>query len=191
MSRAQETTATNTAAAQGSTYFNNSQNSYAQAAQDAGNFEKQVGAYAAGNPFVQGGQDQKVTNQQLTNTADASAQAAGQALQSQALRTGQNAAGGVAATEAMQQQNERNLSGQEASATQQRIGSEAAYNKSALDASGQAQQMEASLSGQQAQAAEGALGNQVKAASTPSWTDEFGNAVASTLAKGAGVGLQG
>jgi hypothetical protein len=59
------------------------------------------------------------------------AQSAGNALQEAALRTGQSVSGAVGATEAMQQQNERTLSGQEAASTQQRIAANAAYNQSA------------------------------------------------------------
>jgi hypothetical protein len=191
MSRAQETTATNTAAAQNAGYYTNAQNSYSNAQADAGKFENAIGTYAAANPYGQGGQSQTVTNQQLTNTADASSAALGTTLQGQALRTGQNTQGAVAATEAAQQQAQRTLGGQEAAATQQRIGAGAAYGQTVLNATGQAEGQQAQLAGQQAQAAGGALGEQVKASETPSWTDEFGNAIATSLGNRIGSGGRG
>ena len=123
-----------TSADQNASYFNESQNSYTQAQNAEGNYEDQLAKYASSNPYVQGGQFQTQTNRVLANTADAGAQAAGERLQGQALRTGQNSAGDVAATEQMQQQNTRNLSGEEAQANQERIGAEAGYNKGVLGA---------------------------------------------------------
>jgi hypothetical protein len=195
MTRQDEKTATKTAATQNAGYYDNAQNSYTNAQTDAASFEKQlgtygtqVGAFSSANPYGQGGTFQTTTNQQLTDTADASARALGTTLQGQALRTGQNTAGGVAAAEQAQEQNERTLSGQEADATQKRIAAGAAYGKEALDAQGNLLSATAvpvsqqtTLAGQQANAAEGALGNQVKAGETPSWTDEFGNSVATGL----------
>lgn len=186
MSRAQETTATNTAGAQNAGYYGNAQNSYTQAQAAEGSYENQLGSYVAGNPYGAGGQFQTATNQQLTNTADASARALGTTLQSQAERTGQNTSGGVAAAEQAQEANERTLSGQEATATQTRIGDQAAYSKSALDATAVPVGQETQLAGQQAGAADSSLGNEVNAAKTPSWMDEFGNAVAGRLGGGKG-----
>lgn len=197
MSRAQEGTATSTAAKQNAGYYDNAQNSYTQAQTDAGNFEKQlgtygtqVGAFTSANPYTPGGTFQTTTNQQLTDTADASARALGTTLQGQALRTGQNTSGGVAAAEQAQEENERTLSGQEADATQKRIAAGAAYGKEALDAQGNLLSATAvpvsqqtALAGQQAQDANAAAGNQVNAAKQPSWVDEFGSAVATGLGK--------
>jgi hypothetical protein len=189
--RGAEDTANSTAAAQSTGYYDNSQNSYSQAQGAEGNFENQLGQYgtdvatfAGSNPYGQGGQDQTATNQQLSNTAGAAAASAGQNLQSQALRTGQNSNADIAATEQMQEQNTRNLGAQEASATQSRIGSQAGYNAQALSAQqgalneyGQPVSAETSLSGQQGNLNQAALGNQIKAGETPSFEDELGSAV--------------
>lgn len=123
-----------TSADQNASYFNESQNSYTQAQNAEGDYQDQLAKYASSNPYVQGGQFQTQTNKVLANTADAGAQAAGAQIQGQAERTGQNTAGGIAATEHMQQQNTRNLSGEEAEANQQRIGADAGYNKGVLGA---------------------------------------------------------
>lgn len=188
--RGAEDTANSTAASQGSGYYNDAQNSYTQAQTDEGNFEKQLGQYgtdvatvAGSNPYGQGGQAQTVTNQQLSNAAGAGAKAAGQTLQAQALRTGQNSNADIAATEQMQEQNTRDLGASEAAATQNRIGSEAGYNQQTLanqqgllQATGQPVAAETALSGQQAGAANSALGQQVQAGATPSFEDMLGKA---------------
>lgn len=187
MSRSQQTETFDTAKGQNAGYYANSQNSYNQAQGDVGDYQDQLAKYSASNPYKQGGEYQTSTNQILANTSDAAARGAGNTLQSQALRTGQNSAGAVAATEAMQQQNTRNLSGEEAQANQERIGQEAGYNKSALTAAEVPAQLEAGLSGQQGNLGEGTLGVQQKAGDTPSWMDEFGGALAKSLGSGGGV----
>lgn len=203
--RSAESTANTTAANQNSGYYNNAQNSYTNAQADEGDFENQLGAYnsnvagfAGANPYKTGGEDQTSTNQVLSNTAGASAASAGEALQAQALRTGQNPNAAVSATEQMQEQNERNLSGQEAQATQSRISNEAGYNQNALAAeqgllqdTAQPVGAETSLSGQQAQAAQGSLGQSIQAGETPTFLDEFGNAFGQSLGKTLGGGNGG
>jgi hypothetical protein len=186
MSRAQETAADTSAAAQNSGYYTNAQNSYANAQQDASNYESQLGSYAAANPYVAGGAYQTATNQQLTDTADASAKALGTTLQGQALRTGQNTSGGVAAAEQTSEANTRALGSEEAAATQSRLASGAQYGQNVLNATGTAEGQQAQLAGQQAGAGNSALGEEVNAAKTPSWTDEFGNALAGRLGGGKG-----
>lgn len=174
MSRSQQGTVFNTAQGENQTYNANAQSSYGNAQAAEQGFEKQLGKYASENPYTQGGEFQTAVNRQLTNAADAGAQSAGQALQSAAVRTGQNPAGAIAATEAMQQENTRNLGGQEALATQNRIGNEATYNQGVLGETAQPAGFEAQLSGQQAEAAQGALGAQESAAQTPSFLDMLG-----------------
>lgn len=185
-----ESTANDTAAKQGSGYYDNSQNSYTQAQGAEGNFENQLGqygtdvaSYSAKNPYVAGGEDQTATNQVLSNTAGAGARAAGQTLQSQALRTGQNSNAAVAATEQMQEQNTRDLGADEAKAAQTRIGDEASYNQNALAAkegllqqTAQPVSAETTLAGQQGNLGQEALGHQVQAGETPSFEDELGKA---------------
>lgn len=183
MSRGQEGETFATAKGQNAGYYSNAQNSYTNAQADVGDFSDQLASYKASNPYVNGGAFQTATNQQLANTADASARSAGSRLQSQAERTGQNTAGSVAATEQMQQQNTRDLSSEEAAETQKRIGAGAGYNENVLNATAKPEEMEAGLAGQQLGAAGGALGTQQKAGETPSWTDEFGNSLATNLGK--------
>jgi hypothetical protein len=191
MSRGQEGQTFDTSKQQNQGYYDNAQNSYSNAQQDVGDFEKQLSAYASANPYKQGGEFQTNANRVTANTSDAAARSAGNALQSQALRTGQNSAGAIAATEAMQQQNTRDLSAEQAAEGNKRIGNEAEYNKGVLSASAEPAQMETSLAGQQGQLGEGTLGVQEKAAETPSWMDEFGNSFAQSLGKGAAAGVMG
>lgn len=186
MSRDQQTATYKTAKDQNQGYYNNAQNSYTNAQTDVGDFEKQLSDYAAKNPYKQGGEFQTRENQVLANTSDAAARSAGQTLQSQALRTGQNSAGAIAATEAMQQQNTRDLSAEQAAEEGKRIGNEADYNKGTLEATAQPVQMETQLAGQQAAAGEGTLNTQQRAAEQPSWLDQFGSAFGQTF--GAGLG---
>lgn len=183
MSRSQEGAVVGEAKNQNAGYYSNAQNSYTNAQADVGDFSDQLAQYKASNPYVNGGAFQTATNQQLANTADASARSAGATLQGQAERTGQNTAGSVAATEQMQEQNTRDLSSEEAAQTQKRIGAGAQYNEGVLSATAKPEEMEAQLSGQQAGVGEGTLNTQQKAGETPSWLDEFGNGVASGLGK--------
>lgn len=184
MSRAQEGQTFDTAKQQNQGYYDNAQNSYANAQQDVGDFENQLASYASANPYKQGGEFQTDMNRVTANTSDAAARSAGNVLQSQALRTGQNSAGAIAATEAMQQQNTRDLSSEQASEEGKRIGNEANYNQGVLQASEKPAEMETQLAGQQGQLGEGALNTMQGAGKTPSWTDEFGNAFAAGLGKG-------
>lgn len=186
MSRDQQTATFKTAKEQNQGYFNNAQNSYANAQTDIGDFEKQLSDYAAKNPYKQGGEFQTNENRVTANTADAAARSAGNMLQSSALRTGQNSAGAIAATEAMQQQNTRDLSSEQAAEENKRIQGEAGYNKGALDASIEPAKFEAGLSGQQGQLGEGTLNTQEAAAKQPSWMDQFGDALGQSLGSGIG-----
>jgi hypothetical protein len=171
MSRGQENQVFNSAQQQNATQAGNAQSSYTQAQQDIGDYAQQAATFAAENPYVQGGEYQTAQNQSLANTADASGQSAGQAIQGAAVRTGQNAGGAVAGTEAMQQQNERNLAAQEATANQQRIGSQATYNAEAVKNAEVPAQLETALSGQQLSGGNQELGEEEKAAATPSTAD--------------------
>ena len=105
------------------------------------------------------------------------------ALQSQALRTGQNSAADAATAAAAAQQNTRNLSSDLAKAQQQRISSEAGYNQAALGASAEPISANESLYGASSNAADSTLGNETQAAKTPSFWDEVGNSVAGNLGK--------
>jgi hypothetical protein len=134
----------------------------------------------------------------LANTADSSATSAGARLQGIAARTGQNPAGAVAATEEMQNQNERNLGGQEASAERERIGSEADYNKGVLSATAAPVSMETSIASGQGGMFGHALGTEEDAAKTPSFMEtlegqlaQAGTAFAGGFGQGMGKSMGG
>lgn len=174
MSRGQENQVVQQAQQQNATAAQNAQQSFNSAQGDIDNYQQQLAQFAAANPYGQGGQYQSTQNQVLSNTADAAARAAGQALQSQAVRTGQNAGGAIAATEAMQQANERSLAGQEAKANADRINSGAAYGQDILKASEVPAQLQTNLTGQQLNAQDQTLSTQERAAEQPSFMDELG-----------------
>ena len=171
MSRGQENQVVNTATEQNTAAAKNAQQSYTGAQTDVGDYEKQLAEFAGANPYGQGGQYQQAENQVLSNTADAAGQSAGQAMQSQAVRTGVNAGGAVAGTEAAQQANERSLAGQEGEATASRISSGATYGQSVLNASQVPEQMEAGLNAQQLGEQSSSLNTEQNAASQPSTMD--------------------
>lgn len=196
MSRAQESGTGDTAKGRSGTYYNNAQNSYANAQSDVGDYEKQLGDYGASiakfrssNPFVEGGEFQRDSNQQTANTADAMARSAGETLQGQALRTGQNSAGAIGATEKMEQQNTRDLSADQAKLNQARIGQEAGYNEKGVGMEGDLTratefpvQAETQLSGQQGALSDANLRDAIEAyQANPSFSDEFGGAFAKSL----------
>ena len=191
MSRGQENQVVSTATQQNTTAANNAQQSYTKAQTDAGAYEKQLADYAAANPYGQGGQYQQAENQVLSNTADAAGQSAGEAMQSQATRTGVNAGGAVAGTTSAEQANERALAGQEATANANRISSGATYGQSVLNASQVPEQMQAGLTAQQLGEQSSALNTQQNAASQPSTADvafgdvlQAGQSAAAAYAKG-------
>ena len=190
MSRSQQGQTFKTSQQENQGYNANAATSYDNAQQDEGNFESQLGKYAAANPYVTGGQFQTTTNQQLANTADAGAQAAGQAIQGAAVRTGQNPAGAIAATEAMQQDNTRKLGAGEAQATADRLAAGAGYNQNVTTLSEQPASFEAQLSGMEGGLANGALGTQEQASQQPSFLDELGNGLINGAA-GAGAAYAG
>lgn len=174
MSRAQQGAVGDTAAAENTSYNTNAQDAFKDAGADIGDYASAVGAFKAANPYVQGGTVQTADNQELADTAAGQAQAAGQAVQSAAVRTGQNAGGAIAATEQMQQQNERSLVGQEAAANKDTAAADTGYGQAVLGATGNVEGMQNSLATEQAGAAQGALGTQETAAQTPSFLDELG-----------------
>ena len=188
MSRAQQGQVLKTAQGENTAYNANAQTGFNTTNQDINKLGAATNKFIAGNPYQQGGQAQTLENQQLSDTAAGQAQAGGQALQSQAVRTGQNAGGAIAATEQMQQQNTRNLSGDEAKANAERIGAGADYNKGVLGATEVPAQMEASLASGSAGAGNSALDTAQKANEQPGFWDEFGNSFAQSLGQTAGGG---
>lgn len=173
MSRGQETEVNTTAGNQNAAFNTNAQSSYNAAQGDIGDYKAQLSKFAADNPYGTGGAYQSAVNQSTANTADAASQAAGQALQGQAVRTGQNAAGAIGATQAIDEANTRNVMQTQATANANRIQQGAGYNKEVLGASEVPATLEANLSGQQAGAGNTALGTQQKAAETPDLSEEL------------------
>jgi hypothetical protein len=174
MSRGQQGQVFNTAKGQNATLNQESQTSFDTTNKDIGDYASAVGEFKAANPYGQGGQAQTIENQQLSDTAAGGAQAAGQALQGAAVRTGQNAGGAIAATENMQEANQRALAGEEAAATQQRLGAGTGYGEAVLGATENIPKMQDTVASQQGQLAQGTLGITEDAAKTPSFMDELG-----------------
>src|ERR1700740_897694 len=188
MSRGQSTQTFNTASSENAANFGNAQPASATAQNDNGNYQNQLANVISGNPYGKGGEyDQKI-NQGLTNVSDAGSNSLQGALQSQALRTGQNSAANAATAASAAQQNTRDLAGDLASAQQQRISDEAAYNQAALGASAVPGQMEAGLYGQAGGQANQELGTAEGAAQTPSFWDQVGSGFASGLGRAIGGG---
>lgn len=187
MSRGQEGQVFDTATQQNATAATNAQNSYNQAQTGVQDYENQLSQFAAANPYGQGGQFQTSQNQALANTADAAAQAAGQTLQGAAARTGGNPSAAIAATEAMNQQNTRNLSSEEATQNANRIANQAGYNEKTLQASSLPATLETTLAGQQIGAEENQLKTGEEAANMPSFADTLGSSFAKGLGTAAGT----
>lgn len=192
MSRAQQSATYQTASGESQTNETNAQKSEQQEQADIENGESQLAKFAANNPYVQGGQAQTVSNQQLSGTAGATATAAKAGNQALAERTGQNPQAGVAAGEAEAQAAQRELGQQESQATQQRIGDQAQYNQQALSDQNAITQQQENLASLQQGAAQGELGTQEQSAQTPSFLDELGNGLITgtdSFAGGLGQGL--
>lgn len=179
MSRAQQGQTFDTASSQNQTNEANAQATEKREQGDIGNYQSQLSKFAAANPYVQGGEYATESNKELSNTADATAEAAKAEQQSLAQRTGQNPAAAIAAGEAEQQTAQRTLAGEEASATKDRLASGADYGKSVLAGAGAVPGMEHNLAALQQGAATGALNTQEDAAKTPSFMDELGQGLIS------------
>src|SRR6201996_9261857 len=174
MSRGQSTQAFNTASNENAEDFGNAQSAFGSSEDAIGNYNNQLAKFVSANPYTQGGEFDQTINTGLSNVADAGSNSLRGALQSQALRTGQNSAADAATAEAGAQQNTRNLSAVLASAQQQRISDEAGYNQAALGASGLPVSAYQSLYGSSQNAADSTLGDETQAAKTPSFWDEVG-----------------
>jgi len=188
MSRSQQGQVFNQTKSQQGQAFGGAENAYSLAQQDIGAYQKQLGQYAAENPFTPGGEYQTAQNQSLAGTANAGATAAGAALQGQARRTGINPTAAIGATEEMQRANTRNLSAEEAAANQSRIGQEAEYNKGVLGATAVPVGMETSIAGGQGGLYGHALSAEEEAAKTPSFMDTLGGSFAQGFGGGVGKG---
>lgn len=180
MSRAQQGAIEQTATANSAADTAKSNTSLDTAQTDINNYGSAVNKFAAANPYVEGGQAETATNQQSADTAAGLAQSAGQGIQSAAVRTGQNAGGAIAATEEMQQQNERALVGQEAKSTEDRLASGTTYQDAVLGDQAKQQGMQEQLGTAQANIAQGQLNTGEDAAKTPSFMDELGQGLITT-----------
>jgi len=183
MSRSQQQAVIDTAIPQNKAYNNEAQTSYGQTQQDIADYAKDVGAFKAANPYVQGGQFQTAANQGIADSAAAGAQALGQTLQGQSVRTGQNAGGAIAATEDMQARNQRAAAGEQAGATQSRLAGQTGYGEATLGAEAKIPGMEDTVANQEGQLAADALRTQAQASTTPGWGDVFGDAFGAQLGK--------
>jgi hypothetical protein len=183
MSRGQSTQAFNTGSNENSTNFGNAQSAFGLTEDAIGNYNNQLAKFVSGNPYTKGGEYDQTINTGLANVSDAGSNSLQGALQSQALRTGQNSAADAATAASNAQQNRRNLSSSLANAQQQRIADEAGYSQTALGASAVPIQANQALYGTSSNAAESDLGDETRAAQTPSFWDEVGNNVAGGLSK--------
>lgn len=188
MSRGDQADTRKTAKAENQTEFQNSQNSYAKAQKDITEYSDQLADYAATDPYQAGGEFQTAEGQVLANTADSVATSGQNQIQSQALRTGQNTAGAIAAGEAITDNSERQLAAQQASAEEARIGSEAKYKTDVLQGKEFPVQAETNLSGSQGSQSNGALGVQAEESNTPGFWDTFGDSFATSFGKTLGGG---
>jgi hypothetical protein len=153
--------------------FGNAENAYKNAEEDIGDYKAQLGRYASANPYLPGGEFQQQENMIAANTSDAAARSAGAALQETAARTGQNPAGVIGATAAMERQGARDIQGEEAGANKERIAGEAGYNKSILAGSEFPVAAESDLGKGYGSLYGTALGAQEQAAATPGFLDQL------------------
>ncbi len=110
MSRGQSTQAFNTASNENATDFGNAQSAFGSTENAIGNYNNQLAKFVSGNPYTKGGEYDQTINTGLANVSDAGSNSLQGALQSQALRTGQNSAADAATAAAGAQQNTRDLS---------------------------------------------------------------------------------
>lgn len=202
MSRAQEGQVATTAGNQNQQFNQNAQSAFTGANNsineqqgDIGDYQAQLSQFAAANPYGQGGAFQTAENQSTANTADAASQAEAQQEQGAAVRGGLNATAGVAAGDAAEQANTRNLMATQAKNNASRISSGAGYNQQVLSASQVPATLQGAVTGEQNKlaATEGGEGNQAldidqKASGDPNFGDTLGTAFASSLGKWAGGG---
>lgn len=184
MSRGQSTQAFDTASNENAADFGNAQSAFVSAEGAIGNYNQQLAKFVSANPYTRGGEFDQTINTGLSNVADAGANSLRAALQSRALRTGQNSAADAATAQAAAQQDTRNLSTALANAQQQRLRDEAGYNQAALGASALPIGAYQSLYGTSQNAADSTLGDETQAAKVPGFWDQVGSSLAGGLGKG-------
>jgi hypothetical protein len=183
VSRSQQTKVLNTATGNSGTDQSNAQSSYGATQGDINDYKDQLAKFTSSNPYTKGGEYDQTINTGLANTSDAGAKSLAGNLQSQALRTGQNSAADAATAAQYARQNQTQLSSDQATAEQNRIGGEVGYNQAALGAATEPISAESNLYGQSTGAANTALNTAESAAQTPSFWDSMGTGFASGLGK--------
>src|SRR6185437_15833534 len=198
MSRNQSSDIEKTATQQNATDFANQQENTTAANEDLATVNKDIAGetatadkIAASDPYSAGGEYATTIGQQLSNTADANSASERDALQSQAERTGQNAAGANASAEEIAQQNERTLADQGTTAEQTRIANEANQEQQNLQnkgqitgQQGQVASQEAGMAANEAGAGNAAEGNaNTASANNQSFWDQFTKGFAPALGK--------
>jgi len=168
--------------AESQTGFNTTQN-------DINDFHSAINAFKAQNPYVEGGEFETAANQELAGTAAGGGQALSQTLQGQSVRTGQNAGGAIAAGKEVAAENQRRLAGEEAGATEARLGGETAYNEAGLKATGEIPGMEDKLAEEEGGLGLGYMNTAQKAGETPSFWDTLGESFGGAFGGAFGKGL--
>lgn len=192
MSRQAQQNVIGTASSENKTSFGNAQSAYGDTQGDIGDYTKALNSFVSSNPYTKGGEYDSTINTGLSNVSDAGSNSLKGALQSQALRTGQNSAADAATAASGAQQNTRDLSSSLATAQQQRIAGETGYKQTGLAAGQVPISAESGLYGTAGGQGNTQLSTQASAAATPGFWDELGNSIASipgNLATGVGEGI--
>jgi hypothetical protein len=174
MSRGQSTQTFNTATKNSATDQTNATNAFGATTNSIGDYNNQLSKFVSGNPYTKGGEYDQTIGAGLANASDAGSNSLNGALQSQALRTGQNSAADAATAATAAQQNTRDLATADATAQQTRMGDEASYNQQALSAAQVPITANASLYGTSLGGADAAQNTAASAAQTPSFWDQVG-----------------
>lgn len=185
MGRTDEKAVRGTAASQNATNFGNAQSAFSGAQTDIGDYQNSLAKFVSGNPYQKGGEFDNTINTGLANASDAGSNSLKGALQSQALRTGQNSAADAATAAEGARQNTRDLSTALSGAQQQRIQSEAGYNQTGLQATAEPIAAQSSLYGTATGGANSALSTQAGASKTPGFWDMLGDTFAVDAANAA------
>jgi hypothetical protein len=188
MSRSQQEKVLNTATDNSKTNQTAAVDANAAEEQGIKGYEAQLAKFSASNPFTEGGEFDKATDQKLAGVADAGSMGLKDALQTQALRTGQNRAGANATAAEATRANLRDLVSEEADATKQRIAAEAGYGEKVLEASAAPATLEQARYATSLGGANQALGIAGDASKTPSFWENMGNSFAQALGNTAGGG---
>ena len=188
MSRGQSGQAFDTAQGQESTDQGESQESFSGANAAIENYQNSLSKFVSSNPYTSGGEYDRTILPALSQTEQAGASSVRGALQSNAARTGENAAGSAASAASAEEQSTRDLATEEAGAEQTRISDEAGYNQQGVQMASEPISAEEGLFGTSTSGANSAEGNATNAAKTPSFWDTLGDSFASGLGKGLGGG---